>query len=82
MHHAARGRFDIAWPILGPALVIAVLSLFLIFRRERLRREQGLPPDVPKPLFLLYRLLALALLGLVAYSVLMSASSALQHGAI
>ena len=82
MHHVPQGRFDIAWLVVGPALVIAVLSLFLIFRRERLRREQGLPPDVPKPLFLLYRLLALALVVLVAYSVLMSASFALQHGDI
>ena len=59
-----------AWVLLGPALIVALLSLFVVLRRDRTRREQGLPPDVPPRLMVLYRVLAAALLAFVAYSVL------------
>ena len=58
--------------IFGIPWIAAVLALFVIFRRERVRRERGLAPSTPRPLFLLYQLVAFVIVALVAYSVVMS----------
>ena len=68
--------------IFGFPLILLVLALLLSFRGERIRREHLLPSNTPRPLLILYRPVAFAILAFVAYMVFMSVRSAVDHGII